>query len=300
VKRQGTRTSGKGCALPPIEATAARALPTIWELPDELWERIEPILAKRYPPAGTGRPRADLRRVLDGIIYRLRSGVQWNQLPREFGADSTVHGWFQRFAADGVLEEIWACLVAECDALGAVGWEWQAADGVLGKSRFEGDARGPNPTDRAKMGTKKSVLVEQGGGPLGVVIAGANRNDCKLLDATIAAIVVERPGPAQLIQNLCLDKGYDNPSGATACNAGGYLPHIRRIGEEKRDTWGEKTHPARRWVVERTIAWLQKCRALLIRYDKKSTNYLGLIQLACALLWYRRHRQLQQDPRLYG
>jgi putative transposase len=193
--------------LPPNEATAARALPTIWELPDELWERIEPILAEGYPPAATGRPRADLRRVLDGIIYRLRSGVQWNQLPRCFGADSTVHGWFQRFAVDGVLEEIWGCLVAECDELGGVGWEWQAADGVLGKSRFEGDARGPNPTDRAKMGTKKSVLVEQDGGPLGVVIAGANRNDCKLLDATIAAVVVERPDPAEVIQNLCLDKG---------------------------------------------------------------------------------------------
>jgi transposase len=71
-------------------------LPTIWELPDELWERIEPILAERYPAAATGRPRADLRLVLDGIIYRLRSGVQWNQLPRKFGADSTVHAYFQR------------------------------------------------------------------------------------------------------------------------------------------------------------------------------------------------------------
>jgi putative transposase len=286
--------------LPPIEATAARALPTIWELPDELWERIEPILAERYPPVATGRPRADLRRVLDGIIYRLRSGVQWNQLPRCFGADSTVHGWFQRFAADGVLEEIWACLVAECDELGGVGWEWQAADGVLGKSRFEGDARGPNPTDRAKMGTKKSVLVEQDGGPLGVVIAGANRNDCKLLDATITAVVVERPDPGEVIQHLCLDKGYDNPSGEAACQASGYTPHIRRIGEEKLDSWGESTHPARRWVVERTIAWLQKCRALLIRYDKKPTNYLGLIQLACALLWYRRRLRLEEDAQVYG
>jgi putative transposase len=211
-----------------------------------------------------------------------------------------VHGWFQRFAADGVLQEIWAALVAECDPLGAVGWGWQAADGVLGKSRFEGGARGPNPTDRGKSGTKKSVLVEQDGGPLGVVIAGANRNDCKLLDATINAIVIDRPDPAQAIQNLCLDKGYDNPSGEAACEAGGYAPHIRRIGEEKLDSWGNKTHPARRWVVERTIAWLQKCRALLIRYDKKAVNYLGLIQLACALLWYRRRHQLQQDERVYG
>jgi putative transposase len=267
-------------------------LPTIWAIPDELWERVEPILDRRYPPAKTGRPRADLRAVLDGIIFRMRSSVQWNQLPRRFGAPSTVHNWFQAFVSDGVIEEIWAELVAECDQLGAVEWEWQAADGVMGKSRFEGDARGPNPTDRAKQGTKKSVLVEQHGGPLGIAIEGANVHDTKLLAETIEAIVVERPDPRELAQHLCLDKAYDTPTGEAACEAAGYVPHIRRIGEEKLDGWGRKTHPARRWVVERTIAWLQKCRALLVRYDKKAENYLGLIQLACALLWSRRLHRL--------
>jgi putative transposase len=275
-------------------------LPTIWELPDELWERIEPILERRYPRAATGRPRAELRLVLEGIIYRLRSGVQWNQLPRRFGADSTVHAWFQRFVEDGVLEEIWAELVRQCDELGAVGWAWQAADGVMGKSRFSGGARGPNPTDRAKMGTKKSVLVEERGGPLAVEIDGANVHDTKLLARTIDAIVIERPEPGQVTQNLCLDKGYDNPTGEATCAAAGYGAHIRRIGEEKLDSLSEKTHPAHRWVVERTIAWLQKCRALLIRYDKKSQNYRGLIQLACALLWYRRLHHLNQPDRVSG
>ncbi len=278
--------------MPAAEATAAKPLPTIWAIPDELWERIEPILARRYPPAATGRPRADLRRVLDAIIFRMRSGCQWNQLPERFGPDSTAHGWFQRFARDGVLEEIWAQLVIECEALGAVEWEWQAADGVMGKARFCGDKRGPNPTDRAKQGTKKSVIVEAAGGPLGVAIEGANVHDTKLLAATIEAIVVERPNPEELLQHLCLDKAYDNPTGAAGCEAGGYVPHIRRIGEEKLDGAAQKTHPARRWVVERTIAWLQKCRALLVRYDKKAENYLALIQLACALLWSRRLQRL--------
>ena len=72
----------------------------------------------------------------------------------------------------------------------------------------------------------------------------------------------------------------------------GYIPHIRRIGEEKLDGQGRKRYPARRWVVERTFAWLQKCRAILIRYDKKADNYLGLVQLACALYWYRRLHRL--------
>jgi hypothetical protein len=60
------------------------------------------------------------------------------------------------------------------------------------------------------------------------------------------------------------------------------------------DTRGEKRYPARRWVVKRTLAWLQKCRAILIRYDKKASNYLGLLQLACALLWYRRLHRLRE------
>jgi putative transposase len=286
--------------LPASEATDEPALPTIWRIPDELWERIEPILERRYPRARTGRPRADLRLVLDGIVYRLRSGVQWNQLPRAFGADSTVHGWFQRFVKDGVLQEIWAELVRECEGLGAVSWEWQAADGVMGKSRFGGDKRGPNPTDRAKSGTKKSVIVEQRGGPLGVAIDGANVHDTKLLEQTIDAVVVERPDPERVIQNLCLDRAYDNPTGEAACAGAGYVSHIRRIGEEKLDARNQKTHPARRWVVERTIAWLQKCRAILIRYDKKAINYLGLIQLACALLWTRRLHRLGWGVRVSG
>ncbi len=89
-------------------------------------------------------------------------------------------------------------------------------------------------------------------------------------------------------QHLCLDKGYDNPTGRKAAESRGYVPHTRRIGEEKLDGRRRKRYPARRWVVERTLAWLQKCRAILVRYDKKARNYLGLVQLACALLWFRR------------
>lgn len=128
---------------------------------------------------------------------------------------------------------------------------------------------------------------------MAVAIAGANVHDTKLLEATIEAIVVERPVPTpECPQHLCLDKGYDNPTGEQTVARHGYTPHIRRIGEEKIDEQGEKRYPARRWVVERTLAWLAKCRAILIRWDKKSDNYLGLLKLACALLWYRRQWRL--------
>lgn len=109
----------------------------------------------------------------------------------------------------------------------------------------------------------------------------------------MGAIIVERPAPTDAApQHLCLDKAYDNPTGEQAVKAFQYMGHIRRIGEEKLDSKGEKRYPARRWVVERTLAWLSKCRAILVRYDKKASNYLGLLKLACALLWYRRYWRL--------
>jgi putative transposase len=163
----------------------------------------------------------------------------------------------------------------------------------LGQGAFWGDHIGPNPTDRGKNGTKRSLIVEADGGPLGVVVAGANVHDTKLLKETIESIVAERPEPTeQSPQHLCLDKGYDNPTGEQATEEEKYRPHIRRIGEEKLDEKKRKRHPARRWVVERTLGWLSKCRGILIRYAKKSSNYLGIIQLACALLWYRRQYRL--------
>jgi putative transposase len=112
------------------------------------------------------------------------------------------------------------------------------------------------------------------------------------LEATIDAIVVHRPDPEAVPQNLCLDKAYDSSTGERACEEAGYVAHIRRIGEEKLDSWGKKTYPARRWVVERTLAWLSKCRAILVRFDKKDENYLGLLQLGCILLWCRRLHRL--------
>jgi putative transposase len=145
---------------------------------------------------------------------------------------------------------------------------------------------------------KRSLLVEADGGPLAAVVAAANVHDTKLLAATLDAVVVPRPAPTpEAPQHLCLDKAYDNPTGRAAVVEHQYVPHIRRIGEEKLDDAGAKRHPARRWVVERTLGWLSKCRALLVRYDKKACNFLGLIQLACALLWYRRRHRLSGDLR---
>jgi putative transposase len=139
-------------------------------------------------------------------------------------------------------------------------------------------------------------VVDGAGGPLGVVTAAANVVEQKLLEATIEAIVVDRPEPTpEAPQHLCLDAAYDNPRGEGAATAAGYIPHIRRIGEEKKSCDQSKGHKPRRWVVERTLAWLSKCRGILVRYEKKDINYLGLVQLACGLIWYRRIYRMEQS-----
>lgn len=124
-----------------------------------------------------------------------------------------------------------------------------------------------------------------------MVIAGANVPDFTLLEATIEAVVVERPDPEEVEQHLCLDAGSDNEPTREVVQRHGYVGHTRPAREGPRPKRRLGRRKARRWVVERTLAWLSKCRALLVRYDKHDENFLGLIQLACGLLWYRRlHR----------
>lgn len=122
-----------------------KPLPTIWEVSDELWDIFQNILHELDPPAAVGRPRTGQRAVLNGIIYQMRSGCQWNQLPEKFGDDSTVHRTMQRWISKGVLKRAWTVLVENCDELGGVDWQWQSADGAMGKARFGGIMSGPTP-----------------------------------------------------------------------------------------------------------------------------------------------------------
>ena len=138
---------------------------------------------------------------------------------------------------------------------------------------------------------KWSLLVEKDGNPISLVIDGANVHDTKLLDATLEGVVVDRPSPGDQPQHLCLDKGYDGAAADATVLDHETIGHVRRRGETPPDLAEPRQHPARRWVVERTIAWLQGFRGLLVRYEVYDQNYLGLLQFACALIltrvWHR-------------
>ena len=119
---------------------ARPALPPIWRVPAALWAVVAPLLAEYDPPAATGRPRIAQREALDAIIYRLRTGVQWNHLPASLPDDSSVHRTFQRWLDRGVFDRVWAVIQEACEELGGVDWEWQAADTMTNKARKGGTA----------------------------------------------------------------------------------------------------------------------------------------------------------------
>jgi putative transposase len=147
---------------------------------------------------------------------------------------------------------------------------------------------GKNPTDRGKMGTKRSLLTDGGGVPIGLAVEGANRNDFKMTRETIMSIPVERPEPtAEQPQGMCLDKGYDFDEVRDLLAEFGFTAHIRARGEEAQAIKQEAGYKARRWVVERTHSWMNRFRRVLIRWDKKVCNYLAFLPLVCAYITYR-------------
>lgn len=110
----------------------------------------------------------------------------------------------------------------------------------------------------------------------------------KMVEATLEAIIVERPQPSEdTPQHMCLDKGYDYNTVRELLAFWGYTAHIRSRGEETRDKTRVPGYRARRWVVERTHSWLNRFRRLLIRWEKKAENYLAMLHFACAWITFR-------------
>lgn len=264
-----------------------------WTVSDKFWERVEPLVPAAPSHARGGRPRICDRKAFEAMIYILRTGMQWNALPKEMGASSTVHERFQEWERAGLFERLWKAELAHYDELEGIEWEWQSVDGVMTKAplgRADSEARGPNPTDRGKMGVKRSVLTDGSGIPLAMAVDGANRPDSKLLAATLDGIVVARPAREGYEAHheephLCLDAGYDSKEVREEVYERGYEAHIRT--RDKRGKSSMERHPngkARRWVVERTHSWINRSRRLLVRWEKKTENYVAFVHLACAQL----------------
>ena len=258
---------------------------------DGLWALLEPLLAphpntRRF---GGGRPRVPDRACADAVFFVLKTGGQWNALSATgLCASSPAHDRFQAVGGEWLLPAFLAGRAGRVRRLQRPRPElaldgWSDARGPLG-----GGKTGPSPTDRAKAGTKRSLLVEGRGVPVGLCVAGANQNDFKRFAETIWSISVDRPVPTpEAAQHLCLDQGCDHEQVRSLAEASGFVAHLRSRGEEAQTKEKNSARKARRWVVERTRSWMHRFRSLRIRWAKQPKNYLGLLPFACGLISHR-------------
>ena len=112
--------------------------PTILKIPDELWDEIKSILPKEKPLETVGRPIVRYRKVIDGILYVLRTGCQWKMLPKEYGSGSTCHRRFQEWNRLNAFKKVWIKLLKTYDHLIGINWTWQSIDSISIKSPLGG------------------------------------------------------------------------------------------------------------------------------------------------------------------
>ena len=261
-----------------------------FQVPDELWQRIEHHFPKLPEPGTRGRPPAPARAALNGIWYVLWTGCQWKAIHRSwFGVcSSVIHERFQTWRKAGIFDQVLFAMVKFYAERLGIGWEWQSIDSGIRPAPLGGTQTGDNPTDRGKSGSKIHILVDENGAPLSLHITGANEHDKWSADDLLTGIVIERPDPEEVKQHLCADKGYDFDDVHEAVAEGHYEPHIKHRRrrnepiEEEPPIPDDERHPARRWVVERTISWLGKRRSIRVRWCKKDENWMALIKFACA------------------
>ena len=140
---------------------------TLWNLTDSLWFMIARLLPPDKAPGTPGRPALPNRRVLDGILYVLRTGCQWKSLKREwFGASSSLHARFQAWQKTGLWQQMFEVFVRDYHQRRGIQWTWQALDSKSVAAPLGGEQTGKNPTDRGKLGSKRHILVDGRGAPL--------------------------------------------------------------------------------------------------------------------------------------
>ncbi|MEU5326112.1 IS5 family transposase [Streptomyces parvus] len=267
-----------------------------WIVPDDLWERIEPLLPKkerrfRYP----GRRPVPDRQVLCGILYVLHTDIQWEHLPKELGFGSGMTCW--RRLRDWNQAGVWQrlqTLLAELNAAARLDWSRCVVDSSHVRALNGGSNTGPSPVDRGRAGSKHHVITDGHGTPLAVLLTGGNRNDVTQLMPLLDAIppVRGRVGhPRRKPDSLFADRGYDHDIYRDQVRARGIVPAIAR-----RSTRHGAGLGVYRWVVERTFAWLHGFRRLRLRWERRADIHEAFLKLACCLITHRQIRSLCEPP----
>lgn len=270
-----------------------------WRMPDVLWAQIERLLPPRKShPLGCHNPRVPDRDAMNAILFVLRTGCQWNALNgTAISSSSSAHRRFVEWTEAGVFREAWVKALDAYDEFVGIDWSWQSMDGAMTKAPLGGEKTGPNPTDRGKRGTKRSLLTDANGIPIGLAVDGANRVDFKMVRETIATIPIQRPAPRKSApQGLCLDKGYDYDEVRRLAVEFSFTAHIRCRGEDAKAIKRGAGFKARRWVVERAHSWMNRFRRILVRWEKRADTYIAMLHLACAIITWKASGLLGSGP----
>lgn len=260
-------------------------------LTDGQWAFIRPLLP---PPARTGRPRADDRRTIEGILYVLTTGCRWQDLPPEYGAPTTVWRRLKHWGDAGVWERIWRATLATLDQRGQLDWSMAFLDGSFAPAKKGGDKVGL--TKKGK-GTKWMLVIDGTGLPLGFHLDRATTAEVTLAEQTLDTVRVPRPRgrPKQRPEKLVADRGYDSSAFRRALRGRGIrmcIPPKRRPKHWKakrgRPLVARKEDYRQRYKVERSFAWLGNFRRLLVRWEHRSSVYQGFFTVAVLLICLRR------------
>jgi transposase len=253
---------------------------------DVIWAAVEPRLPEIVDehPLGCHRPRRSDRDCLEAVLFRLVTGCSWDVAGRlGKGSETTLRRRRDEWLAAGVFEGLVDETLAGYDRIIGLDLTEVAVDGSQHKAPFGGEGTGPNPTDRGKCGWKWSIATDRNGIPVGWEIAGANRNDCVLLDPTLDA--VDARGLIAEIDTFHLDRGYDNNVVRQLCTDIGLDDLIvakrrtRGSGKVKLDV-----PLGMRWPVERTNSWLSNFGQLRRNTDRFIHQRLAQLALAIALI----------------
>jgi transposase len=253
---------------------------------DALWERLQPLL----PPAPPrrfrfpGRKPLDYRKILTGILFVLKTGIAWDDLPAALGCGcgKTCRNYLRLWHRAGVWLKLHAVLLAELNGADQIDWERALIDASFAKAPEGGEDTGPNPTDRGKSGSKHHVTTDAHGVPLSATATAANVNEVTQVFPALAAMppVGGKPGPKRRTpKRLQGDRGYDSEPVRQRLRRRGILPILAARGTEHGSGLG-----VFRWFVERTIAWLHSFGRLRRRLDRSTELQEAFLRLACALI----------------
>lgn len=220
---------------------------------EPIWDQFV-VLLPEHPavdpdhPLGCHRRRIADRIVFDHVVAALVHGSGYERIASPGCSDRTIRRRLHAWAEAGVMPELHALVLVQYDRMIGLALEDVAVDGCITKAPGGGACAGRSPVDRGKQGLKRSVLVDAAGVPLSVVAAGANRHDSPLLEATLAGLDAWGADPAATTVHL--DRGYDSDVVRALLGTLGFTGEIARKGVPA------PVQVGKRWVVERTHAWM--------------------------------------------